>query len=47
MQGQHMKEGIHFNDTHAPVPSPTSGSFSHLLLQVVATLLRWMSRRLS
>ena len=23
MQGQHMKEGIHFNDTHAPVPSPT------------------------
>ena len=23
MLGQHMKEGIHFNDTHAPVPSPT------------------------
>ena len=23
MMGQHMKEGIHFNDTHAPVPSPT------------------------
>ena len=23
MQGQHMKEGIHFNGTHAPVPSPT------------------------
>ena len=24
MLGQHMQEGIHFNDTHAPVPSVTS-----------------------
>ena len=23
MQGQYMKSGLHFNETHAPVPSPT------------------------
>ena len=23
MMGQHMREGVHFNNTHAPVPTPT------------------------
>ena len=23
MLGQHMREGVHYNNTHAPVPSPT------------------------
>ena len=41
MLGQHMQEGIHFNDTHSPVPSVTC---VRLILAITASTRRKLTQ---
>ena len=41
MLGQHMQEGVHFNDTHAPVPTVTC---VRIILAITASARRHLTQ---